>query len=176
MGEIMQLTKALPWALSVFVLTTFLSAAEAVEKVLCVVASDVDTDIGKLVYEMDEDGRGIKHLYSEKWVNNKLVDRAEINMMDVNGDGIILHKKDKYITVRLYSHNFDEERGGVLYLDTLYNAIKGERKEYTIEVTKNLNNEIEMFNNKVKFSKMKFIGKKAPIVGVIGIEKVNFSK
>ena len=172
----MQLTKALPWALSVFVLTTFLSAAEAVEKVLCVVASDVDTDIGKLVYEMDEDGRGIKHLYSEKWVNNKLVDRAEINMMDVNGDGIILHKKDKYITVRLYSHNFDEERGGVLYLDTLYNAIKGERKEYTIEVTKNLNNEIEMFNNKVKFSKMKFIGKKAPIVGVIGIEKVNFSK
>lgn len=163
-------------ALSLFVLTTFLSAAEAVEKVLCVVSSDVDSDIGKLVYEMDEDGRGIKHLYSEKWVNNKLIDRSEINFMDVNGDGIILHKKDKYITVRLYSHNFDEERGGVLYLDTLYNAIKGERKEYTIEVSKNINNELEMLSNKVKFSNMKFIGKKAPIVGVIGIEKVNFSK
>lgn len=172
----MQLIKSLPMALSLFVLTTFLSAAEAVEKVLCVVSSDVDSDIGKLVYEMDEDGRGIKHLYSEKWVNNKLIDRSEINFMDVNGDGIILHKKDKYITVRLYSHNFDEERGGVLYLDTLYNAIKGERKEYTIEVSKNINNELEMLSNKVKFSNMKFIGKKAPIVGVIGIEKVNFSK
>lgn len=172
----MQISKSLPLALSVFMLTTFLDAAEATEKVLCVVTSDVDTDMGKLVYEMDEDGRGIKHMYSEKWVNNKLVDRAEINILEVNGEGIILHKKDKYVTVRLYSHNFDEERGGVLYLDTLYNAVKGERKEYTIEVSKNANNEIEMANNKTKFSNMKFIGKKSPILGVIGIEKVNFSK
>ncbi len=172
----MQLSKSGPLALSVFMLSTFINATEAAEKVLCVVASDVDTDIGKLVYEMDEDGRGIKHMYSEKWVNNKLVDRAEINILDVNGNGIVLHKKDKYVTVRLYSHNFDIERGGVLYLDTLYNAVKGERKEYTIEVSKNADNDIEMFNNKTKFSNMKFIGKKSPILGVIGIEKVNFSK
>ena len=69
----MQLSKSLPLALSVFVLTTFINASEASEKVLCTVTSDVDTDMGKLVYEMDEDGRAIKHMYAEKWVNNKLV-------------------------------------------------------------------------------------------------------
>ncbi len=172
----MQLNKSLPLALSIFMLSALINATEATEKVLCVVTSDVDADVGKLIYEMDEDGRGIKHLYSEKWVNNKLVAREEINILDVNGDGIILHKKDKYVTVRLYSHNFDEERGGTLQLDTLYNAIKGERREYTIEVSKNSINQIEMASNKVTFNKMKFIGKKSPILGVIGIEKVNFSK
>ena len=172
----MQLRKSLSFALSVFMLSALINATEAVEKVLCVVTSDVDSDTGKLVYEMDEDGRGIKHMYSEKWVNNKLVSREEINILDVNGDGIILHKKDKFVTVRLYSHNFDQERGGTLYLDTLYNAIKGERKEYTIEVSKNIINEIVMSNNKIAFNKMKFIGKKSPLLGVIGIEKVNFSK
>lgn len=176
MGDIMQLSKSLPLALAVLTLSTFSGALHAAEKLLCTVTSDVDSDVGKLVYEMDEDNRVIKHLYSEKWVNNKLVDRAEIDMSGLNGNGIVLHKKDKYVTVRLYSHNFDEERGGVLYLDTLYNAVKGERREYAIEVSKNADSEIEMSNNKQRFSNMKFIGKKAPIVGVIGIERVNFSK
>lgn len=172
----MHFIKVLPLAVSVFVLTSFMSASEAAEKLLCLVSSDVDKDLGKMVYEMDEDGRSIKHLYSEKWVNNKLVERSEIQLDDLTGDGIILHKKDKYVTVRLYSHNFDNERGGVLYLDTLYNAVKGERREYVIEVAKNDKNEIEMISNKQTFSRMNFIGKKAPILGVIGIEKVNFSK
>ncbi|MBC7713131.1 MAG: hypothetical protein H7177_07315 [Rhizobacter sp.] len=172
----MQLTKALPLALSIFAFSTFINASQATEKLLCVVTSDLDSDTAKLTYEMDEDGRKITHLWSEKWVNNKLVERAEMKMDDLLGDGVILNKKDKYVTVRLYSHNFDEERGGVLYLDTLYNAVNGTRKEYTIEVSKNTNNEIEMANNKVTFNKMKFIAKKSPILGPIGIEKVTFSK
>ena len=172
----MRIAKALPLAFSIFALTTFISTTQAAEKLLCVVTSDIDSDVAKLSYEMDEDGRKITHLWSEKWVNNKLVERFEMKTDDLLGDGIILNKKDKYVTVRLYGHNYDDERGGILYLDTLYNAVKGDRKEYMIEVSKNQNNEIEMLNNNVVFNKMKFIAKKAPIVGVIGIEKVNFSK
>ena len=172
----MQITKALPMALAVLTLSTFMSVSEAAEKVLCTVTSDVDKDVGKMVYEMDEDGRKITHLYSEKWVDNKLVDRSEIKMSDLLGDGIVLSKKDKYVVVRLYGHNFDDERGGVLYIDTLYNAVKGDRKEYIIEASKNMNNEFEMSANKQTFTRMNFIGKKSPILGVIGIEKVNFSK
>jgi hypothetical protein len=176
MEKLMHITKVLPLSLAIFVLSTFLSASQAAEKLLCLVTSDIDKDQGKMIYEMDEDGRKITHLWSERWVNNKLVDRSEIQISDLLGNGIILNKKDKYVTVRLYSHNFDEERGGVLYLDTLYNALKGQRKEYLIEVSKNLNNDIEMSSNGQSFTRMNFIGKKSPILGVIGIEKVNFSK
>lgn len=172
----MQLSKIVPTALAIFMLSSILSATEAAEKVLCVVSSDVDKNTGRMTYEMDEDGRGIKHIYMEAYENGKLTERKEVDMSEINGDGIILHQKDKYVTVRLFSHNFDEERGGVLYLDTLYNAVKGERKEYQIEVAKNAQSEIVMMNNKKEFNNMKFIGKKAPIIGVIGIEKVNFTK
>ncbi len=172
----MQYLNALPKAVSILVLSGLLNAAYAQEKVLCVVTSDVDKDTGRMVYEMDEDGRFIKHLYKEAYVNGKLTDRSEVDISELNGKGIILHQKDKYVTVRLYSHNFDEERGGVLYLDTLYNAVKGERREYQIDVAKNENSEIVMSNNNRVFNNMKFIGKRAPIVGVIGIEKVTFSQ
>lgn len=170
----MQLTKIVPRALAIFMLSTILSATEAAEKVLCVVSSDLDKNTGRMVYEMDEDGRGIAHLYKESYVNGKLEERIEVDMSDLTGNGIILHKKDKYVTVRLYSHNFDHERGGVLYLDTLYNAVKGERKEYAIEVSKTDSSDMEMSYKQKKFSRMHFIAKRAPIIGVVGIEKVNF--
>ncbi len=171
----MQLFKVVPTALAIFMLSSILSATEAQEKVLCMVSSDVDKSTGRMTYVMDEDGRRIAHLYKESYENGKLTERSEVDMSDLNDKGIVLHQKDKYVTVRLYSHNFDEERGGVLYLDTLYNAVKGERKEYQIEVVKNEQSDILMINNKKSFTRMHFIGKKAPVLGVIGIDKVLFS-
>lgn len=152
------------------------NSAFAFEKVLCLVTNDVDKETGKMVYEMDEETRVVTHLYKERYVNDKLVERAEVDMEDLLGDGIVLHRKDKYITVRLYSHNFDQSSGGILYLDTLYNGVKGERKEYTIEVRMDGGESAVMSYNKVPFNRMHFVAKKSPILGVIGIEKVSFMK
>lgn len=152
-----------------------LSAQAFVEKELVVVTSDIDKDVAKLVYVMDDDSRELIHLYQDNYKNNKRVERIEIDPSEVNGRGIVLHKKDKYVTVRLYSHNFDVQHGGVLYLDTLYSGISGERREYEIEVTMQ-DGVTTMLHKKQAFGKMHFKAKKAPIVGAIGIEKVTFSK
>lgn len=162
-------------SLLVFSLSVFSYSLSAAERVLCLVTSDVDKEVGKMVYEMDEDGRGIKNLYKERYLNDKLIERVKLDPESLNGDGIVLHKKDKYITVRLYSHNFDQERGGVLYLDTLYNGVKGERKEYTIEAGVDGDN-AKMTYNKKEFARMNFVAKRSPLLGIIGIEKVEFSK
>ena len=158
--------------LSLSLLTFSLSATE---RTLCLVTSDVDKEVGKMVYEMDEDGRGIKSLFKERYLNNKLIERVKLDPESLNGDGIVLHKKDKYITVRLYSHNFDQERGGVLYLDTLYNGVKGERREYTIETGIDQGSAMMTYNKK-ELTKMNFVAKRSPLLGIIGIEKVEFSK
>ena len=157
-----------------FSLSLLCYSLSAAEQVLCIVTSDVDKEVGKMVYEMDEDGRGIQNIYKERYLNNKLLERVKLDPETLNGEGIILHKKDKYITVRLYSHNFDQERGGVLYLDTLYNGVRGERKEYIIE-TEISREGAQMNYNKKTFGKMNFIAKRSPLLGVIGIEKVEFS-
>ena len=172
----MQLSSLVKKASIMFALTAILSTAQAVEKVLCIVTNDVDKETGKMVYEMDEETRVIKHLYKEKYVGDKLVERVEINAMDLLGDGVVLHKKDKYVTVRLYSHNFDVASGGVLYLDTLYNGIKGDRKEYEIEARVDGGVDATMSHKGATFNRMHFVAKRSGIFGVIGIEKVNFTK
>ena len=146
--------------------------AMAIEKLICVVSSDIDSDVGKMVVEMDQDNRGIEHLYQDSYRDGKLTSRIELNAADLK-EGIVLNRKDKYITVRMHSDNFDPERGGVLYLDTLYSGISGERKEYEMDIAMDMTGPVLIQNNQ-NFSLMKFVAKRSKIFGVIGIEKVIF--
>ena len=165
----------LPKIVAVLALTSLLSTVSATEKVLCIVTNDIDKEVGKMVVDYDEESRVVAHLYTEKWVNNVRVDRVEINADDLNGNGVVLNRKDKHITVRLYSHNFDKSSGGILYLDTLYNGVKGQRKEYTIEARMDGSDAVMTYNHQA-FNRMHFVAKRSAILGVIGIEKVNFLK
>ena len=128
--------------------------------------------MGKIVYQMDQDNRVIEHLYQDSYHDGKLTARLELKA-DGLKDGVVLNRKDKYITVRMHSDNYDVERGGVLYLDTLYNGVTGERKEYEMDVVMDKDGPI-LIQNKVQFKNMKFIAKRSKLLGVIGIEKVNF--
>lgn len=148
---------------------------QAAERVLCEVTNDIDKEVGKMVYELDQDGRSIKHLFKDRYVDNRRVAREELKAADLVGKGIVLHRKDKYVTVRMYSHNFDEQRGGVLYLDTLYNGVSGERKEYAMEIGISPD-EVKMIHENTAFNKMHFIAKRHRVLGPIGIERVVFTK
>ena len=150
----------------------FAVSAMAAEKVLCVVSSDIDSDIAKITVEMDQDNRGIAHLYQDSYHNSQLTARIEL-AADGLKDGIVLNRKDKYITVRMHSDNYDPERGGVLYLDTLYSGISGERREYEMDLAMDKTGAV-LIQNKQNFSKMNFVAKRSKLFGVIGIEKVVF--
>jgi hypothetical protein len=131
--------------------------------------------MAKLTYDLDTDGRTITHLYQETYENNKMQSKDEIDTEKLTHGGIVLLQKDKLVVVRIWSDNFDKDQGGVMYLDTLYNGISGERRQYELDVTKNETG-IVLSNNKLDFTKMKFIAKRSKILGVIGIEKIIFSK
>ncbi|MDO9181656.1 MAG: hypothetical protein Q7U04_04570 [Bacteriovorax sp.] len=157
-------------------LVTILSAmsfqAWSLENTLCLVSSDLDNDYGKIVYQMDQDNREILHLYQESYHDGKLSGRIELNAQGLQ-EGIVLNRKDKYITVRMHSDNYDPERGGVLYLDTLYSGVSGERREYAMELGMDKEGPV-LVKDKVKFEKMKFIAKRSKVFGVIGVERVVF--
>ncbi len=144
----------------------------ATEQILCTVTSDIDSDLAKIVYEMDQDNRAIKHLYLDSFHNGNRLDRIEV-FADRLREGIILNKKDKYIVVRMHSDNFDQESGGVIYLDTLYSALSGERREYDMELSMDKSGPILQKNQK-NLRNINFIAKRSKVLGVIGVEKVVF--
>lgn len=157
------------------ILFLFSLAVGAEEKILCTVTNDVDSEVAKMVYELDADQRAIIHLYKDIYKGNQRTERSEMKVSDLVSGGIVLNRKDKYITVRMWSDNYDSERGGVLYLDTLYSGVSGERRQYNFEIAMDKKGPVMVYN-KNEFSQMKFIAKRSRVLGPIGIETVLFSR
>ena len=61
----------------------------------------------------------------------------------------------------------------MLYLDTLYSGLSGERREYVMELAMDKNGPV-LLKDKEVFRTMRFIAKRSKVFGVIGIEKVLF--
>lgn len=159
---------------SILFFLSFVISTHAAEKVLCIISSDIDSDYAKMVVDMDSDNRSITHLYQDSYHDSKLTKRIELKASALKG-GIILSQKDQYIIVRLHSDNFDPEAGGgVLYLDTLYSAISGERRQYEMDLAMGKSGPELSQKNQV-FQKMNFIAKRSKVLGVIGIEKILFA-
>lgn len=159
-----------------FIISSILFSINAfASEVLCTISSDIDNNTAKLTYDIDQDSNSITHIYQESYENGKLTSKDELDVNSLTHGGIVLLQKDKTIVVRVWSDNFDQNLGGVMYLDTLYNGLSGERKQYELDMYKT-NNGLTLANNKVEFNKMKFIAKRSKLFGVIGIEKINFSK
>lgn len=145
------------------------------EEILANLSSDVDNDTGKIAYEMDLDERAFEKIFLDKYVGGARTERALMDVNQLLNGGIVLLKVSNVNVVRIWSDNFDLERGGVLYLDTLYNGVNGERRQYVLEIAK-LNNGFGLFYNKTEYKNLKFIAKRSRVLGVIGIEKIQFSK
>lgn len=156
-----------------FFIFVFSFSLLAEEKVLCDLSSDMDSDTGKIVYEMDSENRGIEHLYQDSYRKGTRVGRIELKAEALR-EGIILNQKDNHIIVRIHSDNYDADRGGVLYIDTLYSGISGERREYVMEMAMDKEGPVLHRYNK-PFNKMAFVAKRSKVFGIIGIERINFN-
>lgn len=76
-----------------FVLFSSIAFAAGIEKEMVEVTSDIDKEVAKLVYVIDEDSRVLTNLYIDSYINNKRTKRQEVDTSTINGRGIILHQK-----------------------------------------------------------------------------------
>lgn len=155
-----------------FLIFLFSNSVFSLEKVLCTITSDIDSNYAQIIVDMNENTHSINGMYQDSFENNQLIERIEI-LEEQLKDGVILDQEGDRVTVRLQSDNFDLKVGGPLIIDTLYNGVTGTRKEYKMEMSIDLNGPVLLKNGK-KFNKMIFIANRVVVLGVIGIENVIF--
>ncbi len=140
---------------------------------LCRITSDIDSNMAILNYEMNDESRLVEHFFQDSYEAGKLVSHEELDLNKLNNGGIIMLKRDKHVVVRIWSNNFDNDQGGILYLDTLYSGINGERRQYEINVVK-IGDVLKMYQNNREITRMKFIAKRSKLFGIIGIERIEW--
>jgi hypothetical protein len=142
------------------------------EETLSITDNDDNNEVYNLVVSVDDSTQTLKNLFKDTFVNGKKIRRDDLNALDLKTkDGVILEKRDNYNVLNLKSDNFDNDRGGKITIDTLYNGITGERKTVDLELAKDTNN-WKLFKNKVAVSKFHVKVNKVIVLGTVGIKTI----
>lgn len=129
------LTNKKLFALALLLSTTlYMKNVHALEQALATISNDDSKNTYELVVDTSEENGSIKTFYKDIFLNGKKTSRESLDYKVLIQNGMVLEKRDKYIIMSLKSDNFDEEQGGIITVDTLYNGANGSRKEYDISM------------------------------------------
>lgn len=151
-------------------LSTFSTFAK--EEILSVTDNDDNNEVYNLVVNVDDETQSLKQLFKDTYINGKKIRRDVLDPEKLTTrDGVILERRDKHNVLNLKSTNFDYDRGGRIIIDTLYNGIKGERRNYEVELAKS-NDGWKLFKNNKVVSKFHVKVNRVIIVGTVGIKTI----
>lgn len=142
------------------------------EETLSVTDNDDNNEVYNLVVDVDDSTQSLKSLYKDTYVSGNKIRRDNLNPLDLKtDDGMIVEKRDNYNVLNLKSNNFDYDRGGKIIIDTLYNALTGERKTVDLELAKDKNS-WRLFRNQKVVSKLHVKVNKVIVIGTVGIKTI----
>ncbi|MBC7539469.1 MAG: hypothetical protein H7281_11660 [Bacteriovorax sp.] len=151
--------------------TLFTSISHASEQTLATISNDDSKNTYQLIVDSTADNRAIKIFYKDVYLNGKKTSREALDFHVLIHSGMILEQRDKYIVMRLKSDNFDEQQGGIITVDTLYNGANGTRKAYDMSLAKDKFGWTLM--NQGKIVKQIFIQtNKVMLLGSVGIKNL----
>lgn len=149
----------------------FAHAAKAAEQTLATIGNDENKNTYLLIVDSTEDNRAIKTFYKDVYANGRKLSREILDYRVLERTGMVLEQREKYVILKLKSTNFDEQQGGIITVDTLYNGANGTRKSYEVQMAKERNGWALL--NQGKIVKQIFIQtNKVMVLGSVGIKNI----
>ena len=155
-------------------LISVLNVAHSNELIKETEIATVLNDETKTVYKLvlaDHDDRKIVNVYKDVYEFGKKVRRDAMNPKIISEKGMVLEERKSHIVLQLMSQNLDLEQGGLLIVDTLFNGMTGERRNYEVQLAKD-NNGWKLFKNGKAIKEIFIQTNKSRFFGSIGIKNV----
>lgn len=149
----------------------FSTVVSAKEEVLATITNDDNKEIFTFVANTDDSTKTLKTFFKDDYLNGKKIEREILPTKDLTNEGVVLDKRGDHTVINLKSSNFDYVRGGTVTIDTLYNGVTGERKEYEVELAKDKDG-WKLFNGRNAISKLHIEVNKKALLGTIGVKNI----
>jgi hypothetical protein len=158
-------------ALSLFCMMTITTTLFAKEEILATITNDQNQEIFMFVASTDENNQTLKAFFKDDYMNGKKTEREILPSKDLTREGVVLDKRGNHTVISLKSHNFDFARGGTVVIDTLFNGVTGERKEYEVELAKDKTG-WKLYAGRIAVSKLHIVVNKKALFGMIGVKNI----
>ncbi|MBC7428777.1 MAG: hypothetical protein H7336_09220 [Bacteriovorax sp.] len=160
-------------SLSLFLFVTLMFSGKVLarEDVIATITSDDNKQVFNMVVQSDDELNTIKAFYKDNYLDGKRVDRELLPSAELLTSGFVLDQRGERTVLSLKSDNFDNERGGLVTIDTLFNGVNGQRKEYEMELTQSKDG-WKLFKGGKIISKLHILVNKKFLLGAVGIKDI----
>jgi hypothetical protein len=152
----------LSFCLSTLILVIAPRKSQAAEQLLATVSTDVTTDVYHLVVDTNEDTQTLKAIYVDNVEGTNLKKRDSITIDSFVKEGAHFNNFAKIET-----NNFDDQQGGVIIIDAVYNILTGKRKSYDMQLAKDKTG-WKLFKEGTPITQIIAHANKLPLIGVVG--------
>lgn len=143
------------------------------EEVIATITNDENKQVYTFVAETDEETDSIKSFYKDNYsAAGKKVDRELLASDKLTEGGLVLEKRGEHEVLKLESNSFDLEQGGMVTIDTLYNGVNGQRKEYDLQLAKAEDGEWKLFKGEKIVTKLHIVVNKKFMIGAVGVKEI----
>lgn len=141
------------------------SNSKASEQVLATLSTDVTSDSYQLIVDCNDDAQTLKSFFIDTYSDGKLAKRDALPMDAFIKDGIKVN--NKYNFAKISSQNFDQEQGGMIIIEALYNILTGKRKSYEMQLAKDKIG-WKLFSNGHAINQIIAHANRVPVIGIVG--------
>lgn len=157
--------------LFMFASLVFSGTLLAKEETIATITNDENKEIYTFVASIDDETDSIKAFYKDDFLNGKKIERELLSTKGLSTSGMVLEKRGEHEVIALKSGNFDMEQGGTVTIDTLFNGVNGQRKEYDLELAKSASG-WKLFKGKQIISKLHIVVNKKFLLGAVGVKDI----
>ena len=175
----MFLTRKGEYMKSAFLFSFIFSALMSVnafskENILATISSDENNQVFTFIVETDDSTNAISSFYKDNYIDGKRVKRDQLSADKLTQEGVVLDQRGNNTVIDLKSDNYDSQTGGDVVIDTLYNGINGERKQYNLSLAQSKDG-WALFNDQKIITKLKIEVNKKPFIGSIGVKNIQMN-
>lgn len=143
------------------------------EETIATITNDENKQVYTFVAETNEETDSIKAFYKDNYsAAGKKINRELMASEKLTEGGLILEKRGEHEILKLNSENFDLEQGGIVTIDTLYNGVNGQRKEYDLQLAKATDGEWRLFKGSKIVTKLHIVVNKKFMLGAVGVKEI----
>jgi hypothetical protein len=157
-------------AMSFFIsIVIFFSTSHAADQILATVTSDTSPKSYQLEVATNDQDQVLTSFFISNFSDGNLYKKDELPINIFIKNGIKLGAISHFTLAKISCSNFDQEQGGMIIIDALYNALTGKRKRYELFLAKDVLG-WKLFHDGHAITQIIAKSHKIPLFGVVGTE------
>jgi hypothetical protein len=147
------------------------SPSKADEKILATITNNANSKIFQLIVDYNSQDQTLTDFKIANVTEGNVSSSQSLPLTNFIRDGLHFEGKGNQSFAEIKCLNFDDEQGGIIVIDLLYNIITGRRKTYEVQLAKD-NIGWKLFYKGHSLSTIFAISNKLPIIGVVGTKEL----